>query len=165
MYIKQIKMSLNEKSGKDNEYKVKALRTTTNIHTLVKDLFHSPPSYNNHVNLSWVDTKKNPTSSTTASNEKPEVKTDTVLDEKRKRAGITPITFDASSPPKKAAGEKKTKVEYYLPPGRRANASNGNVEGKSMPGQYNRGGYKSGGSRGRFGRGRSRGYNRRGWRW
>ncbi|CAB4037124.1 Hypothetical predicted protein, partial [Paramuricea clavata] len=39
MYIKQLKMALNEKSGKkDEEYKVKviALRTTSNIHTLIK---------------------------------------------------------------------------------------------------------------------------------
>ena len=36
--MKQIKMALNEKSGKDEEYKVKviALRTTSNIHTLIK---------------------------------------------------------------------------------------------------------------------------------
>ena len=38
MYIKQIKMALDEKSGKDEEYKVKviALRTTSNIHSLIK---------------------------------------------------------------------------------------------------------------------------------
>jgi hypothetical protein len=43
MYIKQLKMALNEKSGqKDEEYKVKviALRTTSNIHTLIKVSFN-----------------------------------------------------------------------------------------------------------------------------
>ena len=165
-YIKQIKMALNEKSGKDEEYKVKviALRTTSNIHTLVKDLFHSPPSYNNHVNLSWSSTKsKSPTISNQKQVDKTNVNTDPVLDEKRKRAGITPITFDASSPPKKAATDKKTQMEYYLPPGKRGDASNGSVEGKSMPYRYNRGGNNRG-FRGRRGRGRSRG-NNRGWRW
>lgn len=82
---------------------------------------------------------------------------------RRKRAGITPITFDASSPPKKPSNERKTHLEYYLPPGKRADASNGNLEGKSMPTKYNRGGNNRG-FRGRRGRGRSRG-NNRGWRW
>ena len=166
IYIKQIKMALNEKAGKDEEYKVKviALRTTSNIHALIKDLFHSPPSYNNHVNLSWISTKnKAPTMSSPKPVDKTSVNTDPVLDEKRKRAGITPITFDASSPPKKAATDKKTQMEYYLPPGKRGDASNGSVEGKSMPYRYNRGGNNRG-FRGRRGRGRSRG-NNRGWRW
>lgn len=82
---------------------------------------------------------------------------------RRKRAGITPITFDASSPSKKSANEKKSNMEYYLPPGRRADASNGSVEGKSMPARFNRGGNNRG-YRGRRGRGGSRG-NNRGWRW
>ena len=77
--------------------------------------------------------------------------------------GITPITFDASSPPKKPATDKKTQMEYYLPPGKRGDASNGSVEGKSMPYRYNCGGNNRG-FRGRRGRGRSRG-NNRGWRW
>ena len=83
--------------------------------------------------------------------------------DRRKQAGITPITFDASSPPKKPATDKKTQMEYYLPPGKRGDASNGSVEGKSMLYRYNRGGNNRG-FRGRRGRGRSRG-NNRGWRW
>ena len=31
-------------------------------------------------------------------------------------------------------------MQYYLPPGRRADASNGNLEGNLMPFRYNRGG-------------------------
>ena len=36
-----------------NKFKVVALKVTSNINGLIKDLFHNPPSYKCIVNLSW----------------------------------------------------------------------------------------------------------------
>lgn len=36
-----------------NKLKVIALKTTTNINTLIRDLFHNPPSYKSSLTLSW----------------------------------------------------------------------------------------------------------------
>lgn len=43
-----------------NEYQIKiiALKTTSNIGTLIRDLFHNPPIFRSVVQLSWI-TKKN----------------------------------------------------------------------------------------------------------
>ena len=75
---------------------------------------------------------------------------------RRKRAGITPITFDLP-PDKKKPSPKKGVVEVYQPPGRRLGAANGAVKGQSMPdsfGQRGSGGFRGRGSRGNRGRGR-----------
>jgi len=37
----------------DNRAKIQALKLTTNISSVVKDLFHSPPSYKSVIGLSW----------------------------------------------------------------------------------------------------------------
>ena len=36
-----------------NKFKVVALKVTSNINGLIKDLFHNPPAYKCVVNLSW----------------------------------------------------------------------------------------------------------------
>lgn len=36
-----------------NKIKVVALKITSNINTLIKDLFHSPPAYKASITLSW----------------------------------------------------------------------------------------------------------------
>ena len=36
-----------------NKMRVMALKTTNNIHLLIKDLFHNPPSYKATILLSW----------------------------------------------------------------------------------------------------------------
>lgn len=36
-----------------NKIKVVALKITSNINTLIKDLFHSPPAYKATITLSW----------------------------------------------------------------------------------------------------------------
>lgn len=56
-YIKKLKDSLASSGGKpeseENKLKYIALKTTTNINTLIRDLFHSPPSFKANPPLSW----------------------------------------------------------------------------------------------------------------
>ena len=49
-YQKKLRESMADKKGEelkteDNKIKLIALKTTANICTLIKDLFHQPPSY------------------------------------------------------------------------------------------------------------------------
>lgn len=43
-----------ELKSEENQLKVAALRTTSNINILIKDLFHTPPSYKSQITLSWI---------------------------------------------------------------------------------------------------------------
>lgn len=57
-YIKKLREALcgktaEELKSEDNRLKVVALKTTSNINILIKDLFHSPPSFKSVINLSW----------------------------------------------------------------------------------------------------------------
>ena len=57
-YIKILREAIAGKSEEElkteeNQLKVVALKTTNNINTLIKDLFHSPPSFKSVVELSW----------------------------------------------------------------------------------------------------------------
>uniref|UniRef100_A0A1B6EI71 Apoptosis inhibitor 5/fibroblast growth factor 2-interacting factor 2 n=1 Tax=Cuerna arida TaxID=1464854 RepID=A0A1B6EI71_9HEMI len=61
-YIKKLREALQGKSGDDlkteeNKIRVVALKTTSNINTLIKDLFHSPPSFKSNIHLSWRPTQ------------------------------------------------------------------------------------------------------------
>ncbi|CAH0388790.1 unnamed protein product [Bemisia tabaci] len=103
-YLKKLKESVEGKSSEDlksEECKIKvlALKTTNNINTIIKDLFHVPPSFKTNVNLSW-----RPTVSTTKSS----AATTNGTAVKRHK----PITFD-SSPSAKLA---KTDAKVYTPP-------------------------------------------------
>jgi hypothetical protein len=60
-YIKKLREALQGKTSDElktdeNKIKVVALKTTSNINTLIKDLFHSPPSYKSIISLSWKPT-------------------------------------------------------------------------------------------------------------
>ncbi|KAK7491464.1 hypothetical protein BaRGS_00017293 [Batillaria attramentaria] len=110
VYIKQLRAALQGKSGdalrtEENKIKVVALKITSNINTLIKDLFHSPPAYKASITLSWkpVTTKvAGPAQSTT---------TQQTAGQKR----ITPITYGSNgSGPKKIHKEDKV---LYSPPG------------------------------------------------
>lgn len=62
-YIKKLREAIHGKTEEDlnseeNQIKVIALKTTNNINTLIKDLFHTPPSYKSIIHLSWKSTKK-----------------------------------------------------------------------------------------------------------
>jgi len=134
-YIKQLRVALQGKAGADleetdNKIKCLALKTTSNINTLIRDFFHNPPSYKSVITPSW----KSPSQ---AINE--------TVEEKRKRAGITPITFEGST------AKKKSPAEVYMPPSRR----NGQSWSKSESG-----GFESNTFRGGYGRRRGRGRGR-----
>jgi len=45
-----------ELKTEENKIKVVALKTTSNINTLIKDLFHTPPSFKSRICLSWKPT-------------------------------------------------------------------------------------------------------------
>lgn len=51
-------MTPEELKTEENQIKVTALKTTSNISILIRDLFHSPPSFKSKIQLSWV-IKKN----------------------------------------------------------------------------------------------------------
>uniref|UniRef100_A0A1A9ZEV8 Apoptosis inhibitor 5/fibroblast growth factor 2-interacting factor 2 n=1 Tax=Glossina pallidipes TaxID=7398 RepID=A0A1A9ZEV8_GLOPL len=62
-YIKKLEEAVKGKTteelkSEENQLKLTALKTTSNISTLIRDLFHSPPSFRHDVQLSWV-TRKN----------------------------------------------------------------------------------------------------------
>lgn len=155
VYIKQLRLSLQGKTGPalqedENKIKIVALRTTSNINALIKDLFHNPPSFKSSITLSWKPPAKNQSSLPASTKDNK----NTIVDEKRKRAGITPITFDLPPETKSPKKSKSNTITVYTPPGRRTGASNGVVKGQSMPdGNRGRGGFR--------GRNRGRG---RGWR-
>lgn len=134
-YIKKLRDALQGKTGDalktdENKIKVLALKTTTNINTLIRDLFHNPPSYKNSIFLSWKPVQK------PAAKEPP-------VGSKRK-----PITFESSDDAKtrKISSGPKAERKMYEPP-------SGKYSDKA--GFYNsgRGGYGRGGRRGNRGGG------------
>ncbi|XP_061705820.1 apoptosis inhibitor 5 [Cydia pomonella] len=116
-YIKKLKEVTKEKKGDDanseeNKLKVVALKTTSNINTLIRDIFRSPPSFKSRVQLSFLS--KN-TEKQEKQSETPADKPDKHSPPKRHR----PITFDngeeKSSPEKRArSGDRNQKM--YTPP-------------------------------------------------
>ncbi|XP_063379664.1 apoptosis inhibitor 5 isoform X2 [Cydia fagiglandana] len=61
-YIKKLKEVTKDKKGDDanseeNKLKVVALKTTSNINTLIRDIFRSPPSFKSRVQLSFLSKK------------------------------------------------------------------------------------------------------------
>lgn len=57
-YIKELRNSISNtsitaKENEENKIRRVALRVTTNIDLLIKDLFHNPPSYKSVITLSW----------------------------------------------------------------------------------------------------------------
>jgi len=57
-YMKKLREELQGKRGPelrsdDNRSKIQALKLTTNISAVIKDLFHTPPSYKSLIGLSW----------------------------------------------------------------------------------------------------------------
>lgn len=144
VYIKQLRAALHGKSGdalrtEENKIKVVALKTTTNINILIRDLFHSPPAYKAVITLSWK-----PVSSKTAATTS--VAKQTASGDKR----VTPITFESNG---SSANKKphKDDRQLYSPP-------SGKFSEKA--GAYNRGGVGGGRARGGF-RGRRGGFRGR----
>ncbi|KAK3923937.1 Apoptosis inhibitor 5 [Frankliniella fusca] len=109
-YMKKLQEALRGKTGEElkseeNKLKVVALKTTSNINTLIKDLFHTPPSFKSVITLSWKP------ASTSYTNDRAK-ENDTI------RAGNkrhTPITFGETSP-KHARTVGSNQREIYTPP-------------------------------------------------
>ncbi|XP_076328745.1 apoptosis inhibitor 5-like isoform X2 [Tachypleus tridentatus] len=138
-YIKKLRAALQGKKGEElkteeNKLKVVALKTTSNINTLIRDLFHNPPSYKSTITLSW---KKTSESSPTGP----------------KRSERTPITFDEGpKQAKKAVPSNKGEREIYIPPSGKYSTKVKNFQAPS--------GVRGGRGRG-FSRGRGRSYRDR----
>lgn len=135
VYIKQLRSALQGKTGEslktdENKIKVMALKITSNINILIKDLFHNPPAYKSLVTLSWkpIHTKSNPAS----------------IGIKRNSSDNSEYGANRKSPKQDRA--------LYAPPGGKYSQKAG-----TFP-QPNRGGWQQ--QRGGFGRGnRGRGGN------
>lgn len=61
-YIKKLDEAVKGKTAEElkteeNQLKLTALKTTSNISILIRDLFHSPPSFKHDIQLSWVKRK------------------------------------------------------------------------------------------------------------
>lgn len=102
-YIKKLREALQGKSGdelksEENKIKVVALKTTSNINTLIKDLFHTPPSFKSVISLSWKPTQLS--------------KNNSEAGQKRH----TPITFGDSGVPQKQSRNETRNRELYTPP-------------------------------------------------
>lgn len=143
VYIKHLRMALQGKTGtelkeEENKMKVAALKITSNINTMIKDLFHSPPSFKSVITLSWKPLVK-PVEKVTP--------TKTVAGQKR-----TPITFETNG----AGGKKPHKQDrsIYHPPSGKFSEKAGTFESNETRSQGQRGrggggGYRRGGWRGR----------------
>ncbi|XP_077297963.1 apoptosis inhibitor cassowary isoform X2 [Arctopsyche grandis] len=138
-YIKKLKEATNGKTNEElktdeNKIKVVALKTTSNINTLIKDLFHTPPSYKNVIQLSF-QTRSQKNDDVTSKNNK----TSEVVGEKRHK----PITFDQAEtnrPPieKRPRLEKGTNQKMYTPPsGKYSNRINVSLAGNPSYGGGN----------------------------
>uniref|UniRef100_A0A182PKU5 Apoptosis inhibitor 5/fibroblast growth factor 2-interacting factor 2 n=1 Tax=Anopheles epiroticus TaxID=199890 RepID=A0A182PKU5_9DIPT len=175
-YIKKLQEAVKGKTAEEmkseeNQIKVTALKTTSNISTLIRDLFHSPPSFKSVVQLSWVVPKgKKAQQQNQAQKQKPE---EPVKPGNKRHATIT---FDGNG---KAAGDTKGPKQgkpnpgsqkMYTPPsgkysgklhrnggggggggggGRRASGGGGGGGGNFRRGSYggNGGGRNNGGKR------------------
>ncbi len=126
--MKKLRESLQGKTGDqlkddDSRIKVTALRTTSNINTLIRDLFRNPPAYKASVTLSFKPAVSSQTAKTVAAAAATDADEAAAAPNATKRHA--PITFEAS--PTKAP----------------AQARGGNAAG-------NRGGNRDGGNRGKW---------------
>ncbi|XP_052865903.1 apoptosis inhibitor 5 homolog isoform X1 [Anopheles cruzii] len=155
-YIKKLQEAVKGKTTEEmksdeNQIKVTALKTTSNISTLIRDLFHSPPSFKSNVQLSWVVPKG-----------KKVQQEDTKAGSKRH----APITFDsngkasggstAGGDPKSAKQSKQSSglQKMYTPPSGKYSAKiQSNYQSKNGSGRRPSGG---GGGRGGGGGGGNR---------
>jgi len=164
IYIKQLRAALQGKTGDalkedDSKKMVIALKITSNINLLIKDLFHNPPSYKQVIGLSWKPIQK--------------ATSPTAVSPGNKRSNINPISFDKGGDPKKArskssdsstgSGKMYSDRQMYSPPSGKWSDKAGEYqsgEGNGFRGGRGRGGYRG---RGR-GRGNYRGgYNNNRW--
>ncbi|KAJ8024219.1 Apoptosis inhibitor 5-like [Holothuria leucospilota] len=150
--MKQLRLALRGKTGNqlktdENKIKVAALRITSNINTLIKDLMHNPPSYKSSIILSWKPIQKQGAS--------------TSPEPAKKRPNITPITFDSDK--KTQATSKKARGTPYSPPGGKYSSKAGRAPTGGDANYGNWGSSNYGGSYGNYNRNKGRGRNRGRW--
>lgn len=131
-------------SSDENKLKVAALKTTSNINVLIRDLFHVPPSFKSTITLSWKPAATNEKAVTDSTHA---VSLPGAKGEKRR------IEFpeDTNKGAKRTLPTNKNERELYSPPGGKYSTK---VQGFQAP--ANRGG--------RGGFYRFRGGSRGGWR-
>lgn len=131
-YIKKLREALHggkrsvSTKSEENKLKVIALRTTTNINTLIRDLFHNPPSYKCAITLSW---KPNTVSSPGKTAEESQS-----LPTKRKERQY--ITYSEGP---KYSKSLKSEREIYAPPSGKYSTKVKNFQAPGNQG-YSRGG-------------------------
>ncbi|XP_063379663.1 apoptosis inhibitor 5 isoform X1 [Cydia fagiglandana] len=139
-YIKKLKEVTKDKKGDDanseeNKLKVVALKTTSNINTLIRDIFRSPPSFKSRVQLSFLSKKTEKEEKQTA---------DTPADKQSPPKRHRPITFDnseeKSSPEKRARSGERNQKMYTPPSGKYSSRLNNSGRFSGPPGGRGRGG-------------------------
>ncbi|XP_047023088.1 apoptosis inhibitor 5 [Helicoverpa zea] len=143
-YIKKLKEVTQSQKGEDanseeNKLKIAALKTTSNINTLIRDLFRTPPSFKSKVQLSFQSKKSEKEEKHTADPD------DTKQSPVQKRH--RPITFDNEN--EKESPEKRSRsgdrnIKMYTPPsGKYSSRLNNNARfsGNNSGGRGGRGGY------------------------
>lgn len=143
-YIKKLKEVTQGQKGEDanseeNKLKIAALKTTSNINTLIRDLFRTPPSFKSKVQLSFHTKKVDKEEKQTADSEN----TKQSPGQKRHR----PITFDNDN--EKESPEKRSRsgdrnIKMYTPPSGKYSSrlnNNGRFSGNNSGGRGGRGGY------------------------
>lgn len=118
-YIKELRNSLSNtsitaKENEENKIRRVALKVTTNIDVLIKDLFHNPPSYKSTISLSWKMTEPN-------------------ANQAKRSLSVSSIDSNKDN----EATKKPTRGVYHPPTGKystnspaQANASNANNNGQ-----------------------------------
>ncbi|XP_063374610.1 apoptosis inhibitor 5 isoform X1 [Cydia amplana] len=138
-YIKKLKEVTKDKKGDDanseeNKLKVVALKTTSNINTLIRDIFRSPPSFKSRVQLSFLSKK--------TEKEVNKKNLYTPADKQSPPKRHRPITFDngeeKSSPEKRARSGERSQKMYTPPSGKYSSRLN---SGRFQGTPRGRGGY------------------------
>ncbi|XP_068627743.1 apoptosis inhibitor 5 [Battus philenor] len=114
-YIKKLKEVTESKktsndTSEENKLKIAALNTTSNINTLIRDIFRTPPSFKSKVQLSFQTKKTEKEVKTVTPNDK-----DETSGPKRHR----PITFDngdKNESPEKRPRSGDRNLKMYTPP-------------------------------------------------
>ncbi|XP_005182803.1 apoptosis inhibitor 5 homolog [Musca domestica] len=112
-YIKKLEEAVKGKTAEElkteeNQLKVTALKTTSNISILIRDLFHSPPSFKHEIQLSWVKRKNNKIGSKRHAPITFDGKTENGKDEEKKTKNASDQKI--YSPP---SGKYSAKVQNY----------------------------------------------------
>lgn len=119
-YMKKLRESLQDKGVdqlKDEEGRIKvtALRTTSNINSLIRDLFRNPPSYKAMVTLSFKPANASQAAKQAASVAVGNETTSEAVGVAKRHA---PITFESSPPKVRANNDKFVRQPYVVPTGK-----------------------------------------------